>query len=298
MTAEVPGLDMSPRWARLAYVYERSLPNHPGKRTVLRAAYRVADRYGRPFVWRMQNGALLALSPRELLHDFTVGWSCFHERVWEPHVEAALRRLLRPGDTAYDIGANIGYFSAVMADAVGPTGRVFAFEPVPETFERLDQCRELNGFSQLTPLKLAVGESDTSVEVAISRSSLGQASIYDQPNEVNPFFVRVAMRRLDDLLIGGDLSPPALIKMDVEGHELPVMQGARQLIAEHLPALIFELNAAMSRKAGWTSSQIAALLRECGEYRFFLLGEHPPRPLDLETLEMHGDTYVDVLALI
>ena len=286
-----------PRWALLAYRYEHGLPNHRGKRTLLHAVYRLATPSGRAFVWRMRNGALLALSPAELAQVGTVGWSCFHNRAWEPHIERALRDLLHPGDTVYDVGANLGYFSAVMAQEVGPSGRVYAFEPLAPTFALLVLCRDLNEFSQLMPLQLALGAKNGSVELTFNPVSLGQASLYAEPDSVDYLPAQVPIRRLDDLVESYELAPPRLVKLDVEGSELAVIEGAERLLAQHSPAVIFELNSVLSRRAGWTGSDIAARLRKAGDYDFFLLTEGAPRPVEPEWLDSTSDGYIDVLAL-
>jgi FkbM family methyltransferase len=290
--------DLFPRWARVSLAYERSFPNHPGKRTILRALYRIVARSGRPFVWRMANGALLAISPKEgLAPHGTVGWTCFQRGVWEPHVEHAVREILRPGDTSYDVGANLGYFSAVMAQAVGRNGRVFAFEPVPDTFARLALCRELNDYSQLAPVQTAVGAVSGTIELSLDPSLPGEASTYHRQDRVDPLHVTVPICALDEFEQARDVPGPSLIKIDVEGHELPALEGARRILDEHRPALIFELNAAMSRQAGWTTPELAAFLADVAPYRFFLLGAGQPRPIELGRLALDEDAYVDILAL-
>jgi FkbM family methyltransferase len=295
MTKVASLYDMSPLWARLAFAYEHRIANHRGKRTILQALYRL--RAGRPLVWRMENGALLAIAPGELARPGTVGWSCFHNRRWEPHVERALGELLRPGDTAYDVGANLGYFSAVMAQRVGSQGRVFAFEPVAQTFELLTLCRVLNGFSQMKAFEIALGSSNGNVDLTFSPMSLGQASIHQRQDSVDLSRARVPVRRIDDLVESGELPPPHLIKIDVEGNELAVIEGALRLLAEHQPALVFELNAAMSHHAGWTGQELAARLREASDYRFFLLTDDGRRPVEPAELDLDSNTYLDVLAL-
>ena len=289
--------DLFPRWARLSLAYERSLPNHPGKRTILRALYRLIDRTGRPFVWRMQNGALLAISPGEGLAPWTVGWQCFQHGVWEAHVERALRDLLGPGDVGYDIGANLGYFSAVMSQAVGPSGRVVAFEPVPSTFARLSLCRELNDYTQLTPLLTAVGATRGEIELSFDPRLPGDASSYERPHAQGSSRLRVPISPLDVLVETHDLPRPSVIKIDVEGHELAVLEGAMRTLENHRPKLVFELNAAMSRQAGWQPSDLVSLLRGAAPYRFFLLGATGPTPVELGQLELDESSYVDILAL-
>jgi FkbM family methyltransferase len=291
------GYDMFPRWARFVLVYDHRFPNHRGKRTLIRSLYRLARRSGRPFVWRMKNGALVALLPAELLHDWTVSSICFHRGTWQPHVENALLELLKPGDTAYDIGANVGYFSAVMAKAVGRSGRVFAFEPVPEPYERLVLCQRLNDLSQLTALPIAIGARGEPVALTLDPSSPGQASFHESGANAATQRIDVPMRRLDDLLSDGQLAPPTLIKMDVEGHELAVVEGAEELLAKYQPVLIFELNIMLSRQAEWTPSTFAKRLRKAADYRFFVLEAHGPRAVDLDGLVLQDGDYPDVLAI-
>jgi FkbM family methyltransferase len=283
-----------PLWARLSLAYERRTPNHRGKRTLRRALHRVGNARGRTFVWRMENGALLAISPVEgQLFPGTVGWTCFERGVWEPHVERCLRELLRPGQVAYDIGANLGYFSAAMAQAVGPTGRVYAFEPVPDTYARLELCRSLNGFEQLQTLRLALGDEEGELELRWDPRLAGQASVHGDEG----LSATAPVRRLDELVRAGELAPPQLIKIDVEGHELAAFHGARETLTSYRPALVFELNEPMSRRAGWTPDELARFLRECAPYRFFSLEEDGRRPVELDRIEPGEAGYCDVLAL-
>src|SRR5687767_3530302 len=109
----------APWWARLYFNYASMAPSHRGKSWALRQLLRHGQRRGEPFLWRMLNGNFLAISPGEGDAPWSVGWTCFLQRTWEPHVERLLNVLLRPGDAVMDIGANIGYFSTTMACAVG-----------------------------------------------------------------------------------------------------------------------------------------------------------------------------------
>jgi FkbM family methyltransferase len=293
-SSSVAAVDIRPLWARLSLAYERHTPNHRGKRTLRRALHAVGERRSRPFAWRMRNGSLLAISPVEgAMFEGTVGWTCFEHGVWEPHVERCLRELLRPGDVGYDIGANLGYFSAVMAQAVGPTGRVYAFEPIPETFQRLELCRSLNGFEQLEPLQLALGADQGELTLHWDPRVAGQASAHSAQGEV----VSVPVRRLDDLVSSGRIAPPRVMKIDVEGHELEVLRGSMETLSHSRPAVIFELNEPMAARAGWARTQVTALLRGCAPYRFFMLEPNGRVPVELEELDISADRYCDVLAV-
>lgn len=286
-----------PLWARLYAAYDRRLPNHPGKRTLQQLVLRRVVRSGaRPFPWRVRNGAVLALTPLEgFAPHWTMGWTCLLTGVWEPHVERCIRELLRPGDRAVDVGANLGYFAAVMAQAVGPEGRVWAFEPVPETFERLELARELNSFTHLRTRQLALGRSAGVASIAVDPTRSASASLY-RGGDPGIESVQVEVAVLDALVQAGEVEPPQLIKVDVEGHELEVLRGARETISHSHPAIVFELNAPLSERAGWSLADIWALLSECGPYRFWLIEEDGLSPLESPDVALAEGDYVDVVA--
>ena len=248
----------------------------------------------------MSNGTWLAIRPEEgLVVNESVGWTCFRERRWDPHVEACVRALLRPGQTAIDVGANIGYFTAVLAQCVGPGGQVWSFEPVPETYELLTLCKALNDFTQVTPMRAALGAANGSAEITYDRRHSGIATMH--PEQVSGDRHRVELRSLDALVSAGEVpGRPDLIKVDVEGHELDVLRGARETIAHASPTIVFELNERTARAAAWTLSELAELLLSLEDYSFFLIDDGGTRPLDPFTFELDRndalDPHVDVLA--
>ena len=248
----------------------------------------------------MHNGAWLAIRPEEgLLVNESVGWTCFRERRWDPHVEACIRTILRPGQTAIDVGANLGYFTAVLAQCVGPAGRVWAFEPVPETYELLTLCTSLNDYAHVTPIRAALGAANGSTEITYDRRHSGIATMH--PDQVGGGTQRVQLHSLDALVASGEVPPrPDLIKVDVEGHELDVLRGARQTIAAASPAIVFELNERTARVAGWTLAQLAELLLSLADYSFFLIDDSGQHPLDPASFRLERnealDPHVDVLA--
>jgi FkbM family methyltransferase len=243
----------------------------------------------------MRNGALLAISPVEGFAPWSVGWTCFEQGAWEPQVEKLLRSLLTSGDVAVDIGATLGYFAAVMSQCVGRAGRVFAFEPVPATFHRLSLCQEFNNFSQLTALPLALGSANGQVEIRYDPSQAGCASIHQTElvGAARSESVRVA--RLDDLVSRGEVSPPTVIKVDVEGHEHAALCGAAETIRRFRPSIIFEYNTAAAGRAGWTLADVTSLLQSCADYQFYWV-EDRLRRLDVSELPAGDRGYSDVLA--
>jgi len=160
----------------------------------------------------------------------------------EPHVTELLQRLARPGDTCLDIGANVGSLTLVLARAVGPTGRVLAFEPHPQVAERLRRNVELNCYRQVTVVEAAVSDTDGTATLyghepdAFRKglSSLRPDEAVSQPLEVATVAARECESRFE-------LTACHLIKIDVEGHEPVVLKGLDGLIEKHRPHVIFEL---------------------------------------------------------
>jgi FkbM family methyltransferase len=143
------------------------------------------------------------------------------------------RRILRPGDLVLDVGANIGYTALVFADAVGPTGRVYAFEPSVRIHALLE--RSMRPHSHICALRLAVAEQTGVVPFFESR--------WSNLSSVIPI-AGVAQQSVPSVSIDEfckKVGVPAYIKIDVEGFESAVLSGARATLGgERTPLVSFE----------------------------------------------------------
>src|SRR2546428_4961029 len=118
---------------------------------------------------------------------------------YEPSTSRLVKGLLRPGDSFIDVGANIGYFTLLAATCVGLTGRVFAYEPVPEVYQRLQQNVALNQLMNCTAEQLAISNETYECEFFVGpRDHAGTSSIREISDITKTIKVRTA--RLDDLL--------------------------------------------------------------------------------------------------
>lgn len=142
-----------------------------------------------------------------------------------------LRRLVRPGQSVADVGANIGYYGLLFAQAVGPSGRVACIEPEPDNVAELRRNVEGNRLANVEVVPVAVGASTGTVSL---RGGINGAVVEDGLGEV-----QVPLRTLDELL--GD-RPVDFIKIDVEGYEGHVLEGAARLLEEQRPALFVEIH--------------------------------------------------------
>lgn len=146
------------------------------------------------------------------------------------------KSLLHEGDTAIDVGANVGIHCCVMAHYCGQSGHVLAFEPSPSIYARLKKNIAFNQLSQIQLNQVAlschegeIGFDDKSNETNIGKSKIDHNSEY-----------KVPVTSLDKLAAGKDNI--SLIKIDVEGFEIDVLKGAQETLLKHKPALVIEVN--------------------------------------------------------
>ncbi|MFI5367349.1 MAG: FkbM family methyltransferase, partial [Candidatus Binatia bacterium] len=158
--------------------------------------------------------------------------------IWSPAETALSKQLLRPGMIVLDIGANIGYFTLVFARQVGPTGRVYAFEPEPDNFGLLQRNVARNGYANVTAVQAAVGQHAARQRLYKSADNLGDHRLGH--GAAGRDWVEVPVVALDDFFAGSELRID-FIKMDIQGAELTALRGMRRLVATRAPlALITE----------------------------------------------------------
>jgi FkbM family methyltransferase len=151
----------------------------------------------------------------------------------EPFTVTWLERELQTGDVFYDIGANIGAYALMAARVGGPTVRAVAFEPGAETFGVLCENIVLNDAAeQIVPLPVVLGAKTTLGLFRYSDLRAG-AAMHDSTGAVTNDFVYtqpVLQFRLDDLVRQFSLPLPTLVKLDVDGAEAAVLEGAAETL--------------------------------------------------------------------
>jgi FkbM family methyltransferase len=172
-----------------------------------------------------------------------------------------VRRWLRPGMSFVDVGANVGYFTLLAASRVGPEGRVFACEPSPEAFARLEATLRDNPIPQARAFPFALGAEPGQLHLHFTSHTVSNhtPSMVAQPGART---MPVPVRTLDECLEEWKLPRVDLLKVDVEGFEPQVLAGARQALATgRIRALLCEFNDPWLRLAGSSAAELYALLR-------------------------------------
>jgi FkbM family methyltransferase len=155
----------------------------------------------------------------------------------EAAVYAAIRSLLRPGDTVVDAGANIGAFSVLAARLIGPTGRLVAIEMMPRTAARLRANLARNAVAAEVVEAALAASSGEVVAAAIDPAKGGQATLALAHTLDRPETLSLVTRTLDDILAGVDRI--ALLKLDIEGAEIDALKGGAAVLGR-TQAIIFE----------------------------------------------------------
>jgi FkbM family methyltransferase len=147
---------------------------------------------------------------------------------WNPSEYEAFRRAVRPGMTALDIGANVGAYSVLLGQWVGPSGRVVAFEPAPAPFKGLVRHLAMNRLEHVvTPVAAAVGDRDATASLLLSTTA-GESRLA-APSDRDREATTVPLVTIDSFCHRERIDP-GFIKIDVEGWELFALHGARDTI--------------------------------------------------------------------
>jgi FkbM family methyltransferase len=202
------------------------------------------------FLWRSRREAFIALPwglPIKIDPQESVGHNIASQGLYELGVTEALWRLTEAGDLAVDAGANIGYTTSILGVRVGPLGRVICFEPNPEVFtslrENVEVWRKYGQCGTFDLHQAALGKEQGKARLHMNEwflTNRGTSWVSDQPDDgKNVRVTEVPLYTLDQVL--GDRVTIGVMKMDVQGQELNVLQGAAGFLKRHaVRDIVFE----------------------------------------------------------
>jgi len=268
---------------------------------------------------RMVSFVLGASLPPDGLHDCVFGpglrfrvryrddgslGALFFLQYESPALAPVLDAVLKPGHTFFDVGANIGVYTGWAARRVEPGGRVHAFEPVPATGDALSEFVTGNGLTNVLVVPKAVGARTGTVAIHVVPRASGLASaVAARPGTSSS--VSAPLITLDDYVKEQGGRIPDLVKVDVEGYEFEVLQGARQILAgARSPVVLFESDSRLLAEGRVSFGEIVRWLDAEVGYRCFALlprGLDPIMPTEDEprsgnTLALHPERHGEVVA--
>jgi FkbM family methyltransferase len=207
----------------------------------------------------------------EVLLDDLIGRSIYVNGIWERPNTVAMRVLARPGDVVFDVGANTGYYSLLLASLIGPSGRVYGFEPVPSTRELLLRNLQRNHVTNVEVVPIALSSESGSVQMNVTATRNTGASHVVAGETHEPIRSSV----LDTLTIQCSTAdaywesigrpPVRLVKIDIEGHEYHAIRGMQQLLDSSQRTIVMvEVRDSFLRAAGASAAQLFEFLRGLG----------------------------------
>jgi FkbM family methyltransferase len=198
-----------------------------------------------------------------------IDFSIYLLGAFEPGTQKTLQKLVKPGDVVFDIGANIGAHTLSMARSVGELGKVYAFEPADFAFAKLQRNLALNPELQARTFPQ---------QILLSASSAGSppSEIYaswpfQSAEPVHPKLrgrlvsaEHATVETLDHFVQCNDIARLDLIKMDVDGHELPVLQGAAETLRRFRPVLVMEMSPYIHAEFHHNFGHFVEILKDAG----------------------------------
>jgi len=188
-------------------------------------------------------------------YDFVVGSFVKHTGTYDLHEESVLRLLVRPDNCVVEVGSNIGAYTVVLADQVGPGGLVYALEPFRKIFQIMNANVALQGYGNVVTRQVGIAGKSERLSVKAPNlndfTNLGAARVFFQQDEDIahvPFdgFEEIEVETLDNLHINCGQSKEDgakkvdFLKIDAEGMELEVIEGGMRMISEHQPLIYVE----------------------------------------------------------
>lgn len=257
-----------------------AMPYHRGKESVARWAldtFHISVSGEREVI---RDGLRWRLNPSDYVHQ-SLYWTGRYN-IWQVY---HLRRALPDGGTFFDIGANFGYYSAVLAYSV-PRLLVHAFEPNPETYARLAYHATANRLDYIRAHRLGLSDRPGRAGLSSEYADNSGGAYITAGNSIE-------LTTLDDFCRERGVGRIDAMKIDVEGHEEKMLRGGLASLDRFRPAILIELSPAAQRRSGSSIETIINLLESAG-YGIYQIDRDRCRPLSHLP---DGDEIVDALCI-
>jgi FkbM family methyltransferase len=166
------------------------------------------------------------------------GWASIVNR-WEPGALSVYAKYVKPGDVAYDLGANTGMHAMALSKLVGSQGKVVAFEPVKANIAEIESVMALNDLKNVEIAPVAISDQNGTAEFLVGVHEK-QGSLVGIGRETGETFT-VTTQTLDSFVEGGG-RPPNFIKIDIEGAEGMALKGFSNRVRDSLPIFSIDLH--------------------------------------------------------
>lgn len=194
---------------------------------------------------------------------------------YERAITELITLIVQPGDVCIDVGANFGWYTSIFSKYAGDSGEVHSFEPVPPTFDELNENYRLMGSPQNVHLNnAALGDRPSEMTVHVFPGmTTGHASLSNH-GRTDAVAYNCSVITLDSYLETCGVGAVDIVKVDVEGAELMFLQGAQKLFAQQLPpVIIMEMALNTTKNFDYYPNDLVRFIDSKGDYSFFQIDE-------------------------
>jgi FkbM family methyltransferase len=192
-----------------------------------------------------------------------------------------MTQYVKRGSVAYELGANYGMHTLLLAKLVGPAGRVYAFEPDPEIFSALNEQLTLNDLHNVDTMSVAV--ADQVGTACFDRAHhRGAGHLVSANKVISTTSFQVRTTTLDKFVLLDGNAPPGFVKIDIEGAESAALQGCIGVIEQHQPILMIELHNPTEDRA------VGTLLKIFGYTAFRVQSGQPVENMEIGWPDTNG----------
>lgn len=253
---------------KLIVFYARHLPEHPKKEgLIFKATEYLGLNPPKLLPTQLWFGSLIMCLMSDSLQRRVYYFGC-HER----RTENILYRLITPGAVFIDVGANMGTYTLLASKRVGRTGKVVSLEPIPELFGQMAKSVRMNRLENVALLNNAAWDHRCMVQMTSPGKNdagcfaVGTSGLSESMRSVSAI-------PLDDLLDTLTTDKVDIVKMDIEGAELPALRGAGKLLSLHRPILVLEIDSALTTNFEYKPEDLQTYLRTVGYGLCYRMGE-------------------------
>jgi FkbM family methyltransferase len=202
----------------------------------------------------------------------------YRRGAFEVPVSEVFKKLVKAGHVVFDIGAHIGYYTLIAAAHVGETGQVHSFEPVPDLFDALVRNVRLNCLPTAHVSRAAAWKERASIAFFMAKRFHGAVSSVVKTELCEDTPVSIEAISLDDYVREMKIERLDVVKLDVEGAELFVLQGLERSLANGAPEVICEMGEPLFNQLGYDTHTLVSYMRSLGYQVFRLKNPGEPFP--------------------
>ena len=196
------------------------------------------------------------------------------------------------GMNVLDIGGNVGLMTLTFANFAGKSGKVFTFEPEPRNFAKLTENIKLNNFTNTTINQVAVSSKEEKLKLYLSNNNNSGVHSLIYNDDLKKEFVEVDTVTIDKFLERNHISKLDMVKIDVEGSELDVLEGIENTLLKFKPVLIMEVVSQYLKSRGSSSVEFKRLMNSKFGYKAFLVNNDGSLRLDSPDNENGSDNII------